>query len=129
MIVLPGEYVTPILIDGLSGDVGIFGYSGVTLNAGVERTTIVVQNKFREPVNVSFPRRAGLFVNSSVNLVLGGFTSSTGIPRQRDILRPSMVAVKNSPGFPIDPLALQRPSHESAADRYLRRLARREYQR
>jgi hypothetical protein len=104
VIVLPGEYVTPVLFDQLSNpadvSVGVFGYSAVTLNAGVERSTLVVQNKYWEPVGSDFKRRAGVFVNDSSNLVFGGFNFVTGDVYDGSAFQsPSIVAAKNSPGF------------------------------
>lgn len=99
VIVLPGEYVSPVLLD-LPGSANIYGYSGVTLNAGVDRTTLVVQNKYWEPVS-GRQRRAGVFVNGGADIVFGGFNFVRGTIYESAFEQPSMVAAKGVLNFEL----------------------------
>lgn len=103
VIVLPGEYSTPLYLSGFSQPVGIYGYRGVTLTGGIKPTTLVVQNRFwGDTILINSNRSAGVYVLEGTSTTIGGVNFHAGqVYADSDFYRAQILAVDNADNFTL----------------------------
>ncbi|MBK8138132.1 MAG: hypothetical protein IPK52_20345 [Chloroflexi bacterium] len=101
VIVLPGEYSTPLYLSSFSQAVGIYGYRGVTLNGGIKPSTLVVQNRYwGDTILVNSIRSAGIYVFEGSGTTIGGLDFHAGqVFADADFYRAQVLAVDNADDF------------------------------
>lgn len=81
VVLLPGEYVTPLRIAGLTNPVKVYGYSSV-VRVSTPSSRFHVQNGYYTDIlsgGVPIGHYGGIYVDNTPGVVINGFTFTTGL--------------------------------------------------